>query len=132
MARRTNKPPFAAWLVEQREKAGLKAEEVARRLREAGLQAEDSTYRTWESNANRRPAPDTVAVLEQMFSSTAPSDDVGAGSPDVAAAIDRQTEAIRELVDELRASRDRDGERDEALVRLVQVLASQRPASVEA
>lgn len=100
--RRRDKAPFSAWLVAERTKRAWKAGEVARRLRELGYQAEESTYRTWE--AGRRPSSETVIALERLFESAAPGDGAAAQT-DVAAAIDRQTEAITALVDELRASR---------------------------
>lgn len=108
--RKRDKPPFAAWLVHEREARGWKAEEVARRLREAGHQAEDSTYRTWESSAGRRPAPETVVALERLFGSPAPGADEQA-SGDLVAALSAQAAAIERLVDRidaLLASRDRD------------------------
>lgn len=88
--RRRDKTAFSAWLEAERKRHGLKAEEVARRLRDLGYQAEDSTYRTWE--ANRRPSADTVAALERMFETAAPGDgEPGAG--DIAAAIRLQAES---------------------------------------
>lgn len=62
---------FGEWLKDQRERHGWKAEEVARRLREAGYQAETSSYRVWETG--RRPRPETVRALERLFGSVAPS-----------------------------------------------------------
>ena len=90
--RKRDKPPFASWLTSEREGHGLKAEEVARRLREAGLQAEYSTYRTWEATSGRRPAPETVEALERMFGSRAPDDDEAAS--DLAAAINRLVDRL--------------------------------------
>jgi transcriptional regulator with XRE-family HTH domain len=94
--RKRDKPPFAAWLVAEREGRKWKAEEVARRLREAG-------YRTWESSAGRRPAPETVAALERLFGSPAPGAEAQP-SGDLAA-------AITALTVELRAWREEDRER---------------------
>lgn len=88
--RRSDKPPFSAWLAAERKRHGLKAEEVARRLREAGYAAEDSTYRTWEST--RRPNDETVAALERLFETAAPSE-ATAGNGDIAAAIRAQAES---------------------------------------
>lgn len=85
--RRLDKPPFSAWLVAERNRRKWKAEEVARRLRELGYPAEDSTYRTWE--ATRRPNDDTVAALERLFGTASPAEDAP-GSGDVAAAIRAQ------------------------------------------
>ena len=120
--RNPNKPPFASWLVAQREaRPPLKAEEVARRLREAGLQAEDSTYRTWESASDRRPAPETMAALERMFGSRAPGGTDPAGDLVV---------AIRSLVEAL----DRDREERMALTRAIAALAqslARRPEDEE-
>lgn len=63
--------PFGQWLKGERERRGWKAEEVARRLRDAGYEAKDSSYRVWESG--RRPRAATVAALERMFGSPAPA-----------------------------------------------------------
>jgi hypothetical protein len=114
--RKRDKPPFAAWLVSQREHHGWKAEEVAKRLRDAGHQAEDSTYRTWESSADRRPAQETVAALERMFGAQAPgTDELATG--DLAA-------AINDLVAELRAWREEDRRELARLGLMVQQLAA--------
>lgn len=122
--RRTDKPPFSAWLSAERRRHGLKVDEVARRLRELGFPAEESTYRTWE--AGRRPAQETVVALERMFGTAAPGEDAAAQG-DVAAAIDRQTAVITALVDELRAARE-DRDRIAGLERAVeQLLAAVGP-----
>lgn len=113
--RRTDKPPFSAWLTAQRSKRGWKAGEVARRLRDMGYPAEESTYRTWE--AGRRPSSDTIAALERMFESAAPVE--REGSSDVAAAIDRQTEVFRELLRETQREADEAKRRADLLERVV-------------
>jgi hypothetical protein len=117
-----NKPPFAAWLIAQRkaQRPVLKAEEVARRLREAGLQAEDSTYRTWESASDRRPAPETIAALERMFGSRAPGNAEPSG--DLAS-------AIMALVTECRRWREEDRDRIADLERIVAGMAAERLSS---
>lgn len=96
------KTPFGLWLTAERKRHGWKAEDVAAKLRALGFQAEDSTYRTWE--AGRRPKRSTVEALERLFDSPAPSR-APADQSDVAAAVREQTEVMRELVEELRASR---------------------------
>jgi transcriptional regulator with XRE-family HTH domain len=94
--RRSDKPPFSAWLSSERARHGLKAGEVAKRLREMGFPAEESTYRTWE--AGRRPAPETVAALERLFGTASPSADAP-DQGDVAAAIRDQIVVQQQLAD---------------------------------
>lgn len=103
-----DKPPFAAWLTTERGKRGWKAEEVARRLRDMGYAAEDTTYRTWEAASGRKPAPDTIRALERLFESAAPGEDA-TGSGDLAA-------ALQSLADEIRAAREERAELRRELV----------------
>lgn len=126
--RRRDKPPFAAWLVAQREAHGLKAEEVARRLRDQGFQAEDSTYRTWESSSGRRPAPETVNALERMFGTVAPAEG-GPATRDIAelvAAISRQADAISRLVEAVEQERAARAEWERGLLSALRDLAAVR------
>ena len=91
------KHPVSIWLIDQRKAHGWKAEEVARRLRDAGVAAEDGTYRVWE--AGRKPKDDAIRAMETLFGSVAPKDP-DAGSGEMAALIarlDRQAEVIDRL-----------------------------------
>ncbi|MBX3031903.1 MAG: hypothetical protein KF809_17285 [Chloroflexi bacterium] len=91
------KPALSQWIEDQRKLRGWKAEDVARRLREMGYDAEDSTYRTWE--ASRRPKPETIHGMEKLFGSPAPREPEG--TADMAAlvvALGDQTAAINALV----------------------------------
>lgn len=98
------KPPVSAWIAAERKGRAWKVEELSRRLKEAGYEAEVSTIRVWE--AGRTPAPETIEGLERLFGSKAPRD-VPAQTDTAAlvAAIDRQTAAIGELVDAIRGDR---------------------------
>lgn len=101
----TGKPPLAAWIVRERERKGWKSHELARRLREAGFEAEDSTVRTWEGRNARPPKSDTVRALERLFGTAAPNGDTTAlgDVPELVA-------AIRDLVEEMRLARQEQAE----------------------
>lgn len=90
------KHPVSLWLIAERKRRRWKAEEVARRLRDAGVQAEDGTYRVWE--AGRKPSDAAIRAMETLFDSIAPKDTPPAA--DVAtlvARLDRQAEVIDRL-----------------------------------
>lgn len=92
-----SKPPLAQWIVEQRRAKSWKLEELARRLREAGYEAADTTVRTWE--AGRRPHPGTIRALELLFDKAAPRE---REEPDMAALLarlDAQVETMNRAVD---------------------------------
>ena len=97
------KPPLNAWVQSQRKLKGWKVEELSARLTDLGHEAKPDTIRVWEGNKPNPPRPETIRALEVLFGSEAPLDDTS--DSDVAAAIRAQTEVMRDLVAELRASR---------------------------
>jgi transcriptional regulator with XRE-family HTH domain len=120
---RKPKSAVSAWIVEQRNRQdpAWKSEELARRLGVA-----ESTVRGWESGRTISDA--NLIALERLFGVEAPggrADQPGGG--DVAAAIDRQTDVMRELLDEFRASR-LDRERLQSLADAVRVLVLREQA----
>lgn len=73
-----------------------------------GLPVAEGTPRTWE--AGRSPSPENIEGLERIFGTVAPetgrsADATPADLSLLLGALLRQTEAITELVSELRASR---------------------------
>lgn len=92
----TPKTALSLWIKAERDARQWKSEELARRLREAGYRAEDATVRAWE--ANRKPGADALVAMERLFGSPAPVDR--------AADMTGLVEAIRELVVELRLTRE--------------------------
>lgn len=117
MTTRRPKPPQNAWLIEQRKRRGWKPEDVATRLDVAV-----PTVRGWESG--RGIGPDSVMRLEAIFGSAAPGHEVKEDS-DLAG-------AIRELTQELQASRE-EREKTEARLRAVEAeLESLRVPRVDA
>lgn len=126
--RRRDKPPFSAWLTAERTRRGWKAPEVARRLRELGYQAEESTYRTWE--AGRRPSPDTIAALERLFESAAPGENEPGGDAAglvraMTAALVATTQAITDVRLELADARREAEDQRLATAELIGRLSSQ-------
>lgn len=120
------KHPVSLWLIDERKRHGWKAEEVARRLRDAGVQAEDGTYRVWE--AGRKPKDDAIRAMETLFGTTAPKDEP-TGAPDLTALLDSQarltaaivaqTAAITRLAAQLERSQEEGPEWADAVVRAV-------------
>lgn len=93
------KPPIAAWIVRERKRLGLKPRDLVERLRAQGLTISEATVKVWESNADRRPAPENLDGLERIFQSRAPRDP----EPfDLAIAVREQTAAIQAQVDAIR------------------------------
>lgn len=90
-----------------------KVEELSRRLKEAGYEAEPATIKVWEGYAKRVPQADTLAFLEHLFGSTAPVERempadlmaLAKSISELAAAVREQTEAqdawLRETVGSL-------------------------------
>lgn len=109
------KPPTAAWIQRERHRLGLKPGELVTRLSAQGVEVTEQTIRVWESNSDRRPSPYNLEALERVFGSTAPETAAG-DMGDVAAAIDRQTEVIKELVAELRFARAIPDPADERMI----------------
>jgi transcriptional regulator with XRE-family HTH domain len=99
------KPPVAAWIAQERRRQGWKAGDLAERLATIGVQVSEQTIRVWESNADRKPSPGNLDALERLFGSQAPERPAGDDNA-VAAAIDRQTEVLRELIELLRSDRE--------------------------
>ncbi len=91
------KPATAAWIVRERKHLQLKPRDIVERLAAQGLTVSEATVKVWESNADRRPAPENIAGLERIFGSAAPTTETP--SSDLAAAISG-------LVAELRADRE--------------------------
>lgn len=121
------KHPVSLWLIAERKRHGWKAEEVARRLRDAGIQAEETTYRVWE--AGRKPKDDAIRAMETLFGSKAPGDPTASGQPDLTrlidsqarltAAIEAQTAAITRLADQMATAQAEGPEWADAVVRAV-------------
>lgn len=90
------KPPTAAWIVRERKRLGLKPADIVAQLKAQGLEVSEDTVKVWESNADRRPAPENLAGLERIFDSTAPQRGAGssAGQSDLITALARQTAAL--------------------------------------
>lgn len=123
------KPPISSWLAQQRKAAGLKPGELAGRLRERGLRAEEGTVRTWE--AGRKPSDDAIAELERIFGAQAPTStavDVDAARGEailaMTAAIKEQTQVMRELLQTMQAEHSRAYSADDVRA-LFDVLRSQ-------
>lgn len=96
------KPPFAAWLVRERNARKWKPRDVVAALAAQGIEVTDGTVKVWESNAGRKPAPLTIDALERIFDSRAPESVApSAGQADLVAALDRQSAAIESLVSRL-------------------------------
>lgn len=105
--------PRAAWLRRHRKRkygtgdGGLVA--LAKAMRDLGFDRSWSTYKGWESSDERSPIqPEAEPYLEQLFREPVPAPRVPLTGGDVAAAIDRQTAVISELVTYLRETRDFD------------------------
>src|SRR3990167_7869020 len=92
----TPKPALAAWIVNERERMGWKLEELSRRLIDLGCQAAPNTVRLWEAPRGRPPKPSTIAVMERLFSSEAPTASPLADFDGLAAAILEMAQAVRE------------------------------------
>lgn len=112
------KPPIAAWIVRSRKARGWKPRDIVTALAAQGITVTEDTVKVWESNANRRPAPETLDALERIFGSPAPTRDAPA-SPDQAelvAAIRDQTAAITKLAAAMEAE-NRERRRETATTR---------------
>lgn len=96
------KPPLAAWITTERDRKGWKVEELSRRLVDLGCDAAVNTVRVWEAPRGRPPKASTVAMMEQLFGSEAPAQDV---ESDLAAAIREQAVAIDRLAQALETQR---------------------------
>jgi transcriptional regulator with XRE-family HTH domain len=103
------KPAISAWIQSERKRLGWKVADLSQKLLDLGYDAQPSTVAVWE--ASRTPRPETLDGLERLFGTRAPRDE----PTDLAAAIRAQTEAMRELVEELREAREGRQGRDEGL-----------------
>lgn len=122
------KPPMAAWIQGERKRLGLSTQELADRLALIGVKVGEQTISVWESNAGRNPSPENIDALERLYASQAPLERPQSGDA-TAAAIDRQTLVLSELVDELRKGR----EAHEARLRALEAaVALQAPEGAEA
>lgn len=95
------KPPIAAWIVRERRARGWKPRDVAAHLEAMGLDVSEATVKVWESNVDRRPNAYNLEGLERIFDSKAPSPEPLTEQEAVAAAIDRNTDAIKALAERL-------------------------------
>jgi len=117
------KPLLSQWIAAERKRHRWKVEELSSRLETAGFEAAVTTVRTWE--AGRRPAPDTIAALERMFESAAPTE----GDPSLSGlvvALRAHTEMLTNLVDELLRWRTEDRDRLTEMEKTVSRLARER------
>jgi transcriptional regulator with XRE-family HTH domain len=105
------KPPIPAWIIRERKRLGLKPRDLAERLSAAGLPVTEGTVRTWE--AGRNPHPDNVEGLERIFGTRAPGF-MGEPGDDTPGSLALAT-AIRELVEELRSTRQERAEQEQRL-----------------
>lgn len=99
------KPATAAWIAHERKRLGLSTAELRARLAVIGVDVSEQTIRVWEGYNNRPPGADRLDALERIFGSQAPEKapaPEGEGWALMAAAIDRQTDVMRELVSLLR------------------------------
>lgn len=122
------KHPVSLWLIDERKRHGWKAEEVARRLRDAGVDAADGTYRVWESG--RKPSDTAIRAMETLFDSTAPAE--AAPTPDLAAlvaALTEQTRVNTMLVERLIRYEDRVAKLEELTAQLAEAAAAAHRAN---
>lgn len=98
------KPAIAAWIARERHRLGMKPADLVTRLNAMGVQVSEQTIRVWESNADRKPSAYNLENLERIFGSQAPVERHAANG-DTAAAIDRQTDVLRLLVEETQKAR---------------------------
>lgn len=125
-----HKPPFARWLVAQRKArpgSGKDGVMTTAELREAirvsrGFGMGHSTYAQMESGA-REPTEEQYRHLTGFFGSE-PEPDPEPEHPasdiaDLAAAVREQTAAMRDLVDEMKATRDAQPDIAEVIARAV-------------
>lgn len=124
--------PRAAWLRRHRiakygtGDGGLASLSAA--LKKRGLDRSPTTIKGWESSDDRSPVPaDVLPDLEALFGDPAP----GPAGPDVTAeallgVMRAQTEAITELVKELRLARERDQDAAAAMIRAAEALLQAR------
>jgi len=89
------KHPVSEWMKAERNKRGWKQTDVAARLRAAGHEAEDGTYRVWETG--RPPKRSTIQALERLYETAAPSDDAETDLSALVARLERQAEVIDRL-----------------------------------
>jgi transcriptional regulator with XRE-family HTH domain len=94
---RSAKDPVSLWLIDERQRLGIKAQEVASRIGVAY-----DTVRAWE--AGRRPGAENIPKLELLFDSRAPVEKEPADLADLVEALDRQAEAITALTAEMRVA----------------------------
>lgn len=100
---------FGVWLRDQRKAAGFKnaAEAVRAMKRSAGYSISVSEWAEFESGT-RRPSPERRSALEGFLGVSAPSATVvQSDTAAIVAALDRQTDAMHDLVAAIREDRDR-------------------------
>lgn len=102
--------PRAAWLRRnRRERFGSGEGGLAKlsdALRQQGLDRSPTTIKGWESSDERSPIPpDALPVLERLFGEPAPRPVSNATSPELVSALHAQTQALADLVIELRGNR---------------------------
>ena len=114
-----SKPPVSAWIAAERKARGWKVEELSRRLRDMGYEAEVGTVRVWE--AGRSPKAETIEALERLFESRAPRQ----ADPDMGDII----AAIRALTESVNAHRSVMESQGAALLDVVAEMKEQRDAA---
>lgn len=102
--------PRAAWLRRnRRERFGSGEGGLAKlsdALRQQGLDRSPTTIKGWESSDDRSPIPpDVLPVLERLFGEPAPRPTSTSTTPELVSALHAQTQALTDLVQEIRGGR---------------------------
>lgn len=124
------------WLRESRLQRGYSSAAEAREAIErlTGWRIQPSVFAEWESG-RRLPSDENLEKLRSFFGDEPDAPRAVGDVAEIVAAIDRQTEAIRELVRELSATRASQDARDtavqEALADLANSLAARDTQSVD-
>ncbi len=116
MKRAAERGRWGTWLRQERLRRNLSTEQVRDLLAKRGYRVGESTYAEWESGYKKQPAREAQPHLIALFESEPPPEKTESyESADLAAALDRQTEAItlqtellRELLRALRPAQDTD------------------------
>ena len=123
MKRMTERGPVGAWLRRERDQRGWSVPQMLEHLAAADIVLNLSAYRDYESGG-RVPGDQRLREMEAALGSK-PAENLDAADQ-VAAAIDRQTNAItailQALVDELHSVRSGEDERFAAMERAVEAL----------
>jgi transcriptional regulator with XRE-family HTH domain len=117
------KTAFARWLIEQRKAAKLSTEELAARV---GVS--DATLRGWE--AGRMPSLGNATSVARVLRSEPPAR-LQSDDPFIEA-VREQTQAINDLVAEIREERERGQDAAAAMLRAAEALLGTRLPPVDA